>query len=112
VPVARTSFAGVPAESFASFAGEQFTTDPMVKMRNEDRIVESKLVGSDKSTTPFNYRMHMVGGAWKVVDVYLNGTISQLALKRSEFSSTVASSGGAGLAKRLNDLVDMQMRGG
>jgi phospholipid transport system substrate-binding protein len=100
------------AKNFASFGGEQFTTDPMTKMRSEDKIVESKLVGSDKATTPFNYRMHMVGEAWKVVDVYLNGTVSQLALKRSEFSSTVASSGGAGLAKKINDLVDTQMKGG
>jgi phospholipid transport system substrate-binding protein len=100
------------AKNFASFGGEQFTTDPMTKMRSEDKIVESKLVGSDKATTPFNYRMRMVGEAWKVVDVYLNGTVSQLALKRSEFSSTVASSGGAGLAKKINDLVDAQMKGG
>jgi len=42
--------------------------------------------------TPFNYRMHMAGDKWKVVDIYLNGTISQLALKRADFSSTVASS--------------------
>src|SRR6185436_15275598 len=60
------------AKNFASFGGEVFTVDPAVKMRNEDKIVESKLVGSDKMTTPFNYRMHMAGGAWKVVDVYLN----------------------------------------
>jgi phospholipid transport system substrate-binding protein len=100
------------AKNFASFGGEQFTTDPMVKMRNEDKVVESTLVGSDKAITPFNYRMHKVGDAWKVVDVYLNGTVSQLALKRSDFSSTVASSGGAGLAKKINDLVDTQMKGG
>jgi phospholipid transport system substrate-binding protein len=100
------------AKNFASFGGEQFITDPMTKMRSEDKIVESNLVGSDKATTPFNYRMHRIGDAWKVVDVYLNGTVSQLALKRSEFSSTVASSGGAGLAKKINDLVDTQMKGG
>jgi 1-deoxy-D-xylulose-5-phosphate synthase len=98
------------AKNFASFGGEQFITDPNVKMRNEDRIVETKLVGSDKATTPFNYRLHKIGDAWKVVDVYLNGTVSQLALKRSDFSSTVASSGAAGLVKKLNDLVDKQCR--
>ena len=100
------------AKNFASFAGEQFTTDPMVQMRNEDKIVQSTFVGSDKAATLFNYRMHKVGDAWKVVDVYLNGTVSQLALKRSDFSSTVASSGGAGLAKKINHLVDSQMKGG
>jgi phospholipid transport system substrate-binding protein len=100
------------AKNFASFAGEQFITDPMVKMRGEDKIVESKLIGSDKVTTPFNYRLHMAGNGWKVADVYLNGYVSQLALKRSDFSSTVASSGAAGLVKKINDLVDKQMAGG
>jgi phospholipid transport system substrate-binding protein len=100
------------AKNFATYGGEQFIVDPMVKMRSEDKIVETKLVGSDKSTTPFNYRMHRVGNAWKVMDVYLNGTVSQLALKRSDFSSTVASSGATGLVKKLNDLIDRQMAGG
>jgi len=100
------------AKNFASFNGEQFVVDPMVKMRGQDKIVESKLIGSDKMVTPFNYRMHMAGDKWKVVDIYLNGTISQLALKRADFSSTVASSGAQGLVKKINALVDMQMAGG
>jgi len=56
--------------------------------------------------------MRMAGDKWKVVDIYLNGTISQLALKRADFSSTVASSGAQGLVKKINALVDMQMAGG
>ena len=100
------------AKNFASFSGEQFTVDPMVTMRNSDKLVSSKLTGSDKMVTPFNYRMHMAGDKWKVIDVYLNGTVSQLALKRSDFSSTVASQGAQGLVKKLNELVDKQLSGG
>jgi phospholipid transport system substrate-binding protein len=100
------------AKNFASYSGEQFVADPMVKMRNQDKIVESKLIGSDKMVTPFNYRLHMAGDKWKIVDVYLNGYVSQIALKRSDFSSTVASAGAQGLAKKINDLVDKQMVGG
>ena len=82
------------AKNFKSFGGEQFVVDPMVKMRNEDKIVESKLVRSGgRSTVPFNYRMHLVGDKWKIIDVYLNGYVSQVALRRADFSSTVASSG-------------------
>jgi len=99
------------AKNFAKFEGEQFVVDPMVKVRNEDKVVESKLVGSDRSTVPFNYRMHLVGDKWKIVDVYLNGYVSQLALRRSDFSSTVASSGPLGLIKKINELVDKQMSG-
>jgi len=100
------------AKNFASFGGEQFVVDPMVKMRNEDKIVESKLVRSGRSTVPFNYRMRLVGDKWKVIDVYLNGYVSQVALRRADFSSTVASSGPSGLVKKIDDIVDRQMAGG
>lgn len=98
------------AKNFASFGGEKFTVDPTVKMRGEDKIVESKLVESNGKETPFNYRLHMAGGKWKVVDVYLNGYVSQLALRRSDFSSTIAREGAAGLVKKINILVDRQMK--
>lgn len=97
------------AKNFKSFGGEQFVVDPMVKMRNDDKIVESKLVRSGRSTVPFNYRMHLVGDKWKVIDVYLNGYVSQVALRRADFSSTVASSGASGLVKKIDELVDRQM---
>ena len=100
------------AKNFAEFGGEQFVVDPMVKTRNEDKIVETKLIGGDHSIVPFNYRMHFTDGKWKIVDVYLNGYVSQLALRRADFSSTIASSGASGLVKKINELVDKQMSGG
>jgi phospholipid transport system substrate-binding protein len=99
------------AKNFAKFGGEQFVVDPMVKMRNEDKIVESKLVRPSRSAVPFNYRMHLVGDKWKVIDVYLNGYVSQVALRRADFSSTVASSGASGLVKKIDEIVDRQMAG-
>ena len=100
------------AKNFAKFAGEQFLVEPLVKMRNSDKIVESRLLGSDRSSVPFNYRMHLVGDKWKIVDIYLNGYVSQLALRRADFSSTIASSGASGLVKKINEIVDKQMNGG
>jgi phospholipid transport system substrate-binding protein len=100
------------AKNFASFSGEKFTVDPMVKMRNDDRIVSSNLTTASNSVVPFNYRLHMVDGKWRIVDIYLNGYVSQLALRRADFASTVASSGAPGLVKKINDLIDKQMAGG
>ncbi len=100
------------AKNFAKFAGEQFLVEPLVKTRNADKVVESKLLSSDRSTVPFNYRMHLVGNKWKIVDIYLNGYVSQLALRRADFSSTITSSGASGLVKKINEMVDKQMNGG
>jgi phospholipid transport system substrate-binding protein len=81
-------------------------------MRNDEKIVASKLITASGSTVPFNYRLHMIDGKWKIVDIYLNGYVSQLALRRADFASTIASSGASGLVKKINDLVDKQMAGG
>jgi phospholipid transport system substrate-binding protein len=53
--------------------------------------------------------MRLAGDKWKIIDVYLNGYVSQVALRRADFSSTVASSGASGLVKRIDELVDRQM---
>jgi hypothetical protein len=39
----------------------------------------------------------------RVIDVYLNGTISDLATRRDEFASIISSGGADGLIKRLQD---------
>jgi phospholipid transport system substrate-binding protein len=38
-----------------------------------------------------------------VVDIYLNGTISDLAMRRDEFASVIATGGADALIKRLRD---------
>jgi phospholipid transport system substrate-binding protein len=99
------------AKNFSKFSGEQFVVSPDAKPRSDDKIVESKLVSSDGNSVAFNYRMHPVDGHWKIVDVYLNGNISQLALRRADFSSTVEKLGPTGLVAKLNEMVDRDMTG-
>ena len=43
----------------------------------------------DDDDVELNYRMRQVDGTWKIIDVYLDGTVSELALRRSEFSGIV-----------------------
>ena len=97
------------AKNFDSFGGEKFVVDPAVQTRGVDKVVMSKFITSGQ-TIPFNYRMRQSGGTWKVVDVYLNGFVSQLATKRSDFGSTLASGGAPALIKKLNDVSDQEMK--
>ncbi len=43
------------------------------------------------------------------MDIYLNGNISQLAQKRSDFGATLQTSGPQGLAKKINALADQTL---
>ena len=97
-------------KNFDAFNGEKFTVEPasIARPPSPDKLVKSTLkAGND--TIPFNYRMHQVGSEWKIEDIYLNGTISQMAQRRSDYSATFASGGASGLTKKINALADQQL---
>lgn len=97
------------ARNFDSYSGEKFIVDPAVTERGSDKFVKSTLKPGSGDAVPFNYRLHDVGGSWKIVDIYLNGNISQLAQKRSDFGATLQASGPQGLAKKINALADQTL---
>jgi phospholipid transport system substrate-binding protein len=96
------------AKNFDSYNGEKFTVEPAAIVRGSDHFVKSTMKTSS-DTIAFNYRMHQTGSDWKITDVLLAGNISQMAQKRSDFAATLAASGPAGLAKRINALNDQMM---
>jgi phospholipid transport system substrate-binding protein len=98
------------AKNFDTFSGEKFVVDPAVQVHGTDKVVMSKLVTSGQ-TIPFNYRMRQSGGSWKVIDVYLNGFVSELATRRSDFAATLSSGGAPALVKKINELADNVMKG-
>jgi phospholipid transport system substrate-binding protein len=78
------------AGRFDGFSGQSFETlgevpDPKPGMV----IVKTRLIDPTDKNIDLNYRMRRVGNDWKVIDVYLDGTVSELALRRSEFVSIV-----------------------
>ena len=48
-----------------------------------------------------NYLMRKAGNDWKVIDVYLDGTISELASRRAEFGAILKSGGPDALVRSL-----------
>ena len=96
------------AKSFDSYGGEKFTVEPASVTRGSDHFVKSTMKTSGE-TIAFNYRLHQAGSDWKITDVYLAGNISQMAQKRSDFASTLASGGPQALAKRINALADQML---
>ena len=66
------------------------------RARVSDKFVKSTLKTAAATPFAFNYRLHQAGRHWKIVDVYLNGNISQMAQKRSDFGATLPSVRSAG----------------
>jgi len=100
------------AKNFDSYNGQQFVVLPNVVDRAPDKVVQTELRPAKGDPVKFNYRMRDAGGGdWKVIDVFLAGFTSQLALRRSEFSDTVATQGASGLIKKMNQVTDNTLKG-
>ena len=100
------------ASNFDNFDGQRFTMDPNVIQRGSDRIVQTTLIPKGEKPVPLLYRMRQDGDSWKIIDIFLEGYVSELATRRSDFSATVSSGGAAALIKKMNDLADALLSGG
>ena len=70
-------------------------------------IVQTRIVKANGKSVILNYRMHDNAGSWQISDVYMDGSISQLATQRSEFHSILQREGVDGLIIALNRKVDL-----
>ncbi len=88
----------VYANRFDDYGGEHFEVDPNPVANPNGLLVKTSLVKSNGEKIELNYLMRQdTTGAWKVIDVYLSGTISELATRRAEFQAVVQRDGAEGL---------------
>jgi phospholipid transport system substrate-binding protein len=96
----RGFITAVFAQRFDDYSGEQFQVGGNRAM-GSGTLVESLMVMPSGERIRLNYLMHETPEGWRVVDVYLDGTISELAVHRSEFTAILRRSGVEGLILAL-----------
>ena len=93
--------AAVYAERFDSYAGEKMQVTGE-QQSGGGPLVLSEIVKSTGEPVRINYLMRQGNAGWQIADVYLNGTISELATRRSEFAAIMQSRGVDGLIAALD----------
>jgi phospholipid transport system substrate-binding protein len=81
------------AGRFKGYAGEHFTMEGERDAPHDTKLVKTILVLPNDDDVALNYRLHLTDDGWKIIDIYMNGTVSELSLRRSEYSSTVKRDG-------------------
>jgi phospholipid transport system substrate-binding protein len=90
------------ASRFDDYAGQRFDVDTTpATVAGGDQIVHTKLVKRDGQAIQLDYLLRNSSGRWQIIDVYLSGTISELATRRSEFSSVLRQKGADALVDLL-----------
>lgn len=98
------------AGRFTGFTGEEFVTDGIEDAASGTQVVLTQIVIPNEDDVHLNYRVVERDGQWKVIDVFLNGTVSELALRRSEYSAALKRNGFeqlvASVETKIKDLKD------
>lgn len=90
------------AERFDGWQGEELVIDGAEAGARDTIVVHTRIVRPKKDPVPIHYRLRQREGQWRVIDVFLNGTVSELALRRSEYGSVVEKDGLSKLIAQLD----------
>jgi phospholipid transport system substrate-binding protein len=78
---------------------------------NNDRLVRTRINRVGKDPVQVNYLLRETGGQWRVVDLYLAGTVSELASRRSEFTAILREGGAQRLIAELRQRTATLLQG-
>ncbi len=87
--------------NFDSFDGQRLEIAPTLRAIGTDQVVSTTFVPTNGDSHRIDYVMRQEGTAWKVVDVLLDGTISRVAVQRSDFRGVLAHGGAPALIASL-----------
>jgi len=96
-------YPGIPSSSqflndpeFASLTyhnGQQFEIRGEEPSANGTVLVKSLVKSPGHEDVELTYRLYQVGSRWRIMDVFLKGTVSEVALRRSDYGSVLERDG-------------------
>jgi phospholipid transport system substrate-binding protein len=85
--------------------GDQFVIDHNIRDVGENRVVPTSLIPANGAPTRIDYVMHIGHQSWRAIDVLLDGTISRVAVQRSDFRSLLGDGDASALIDSLRHKV-------
>lgn len=90
------------ADRFDGFSGETLQIVGDRPASNQTLVIETRLDRPGDDSVGLDYRMRDAGQAWKIIDIYSDGKVSEIALRRSEYASVLRSGGIEGLIEAVS----------
>jgi phospholipid transport system substrate-binding protein len=94
------------ASRFDGYDGERFETVDELPQQGGNLAIDTRMLVKSGDPVRLIYLMARPQSNWQIVDVFANGTISQLAVLRSEFTAVVKRDGAQGLIQTLARKID------
>ncbi len=90
------------AARFDGYSGERFEITAAEPAPRNAVMVRTQLVRPSGTPVLINYVLRPSGNQWKILDVFLEGTISELSRQRSEYTAVFRRDGFEGLLAAIN----------
>jgi len=94
------------AANFDNYTGQTLQVSPDARsVGNGEVVVKTKIIAADGSSNQLDYVMRNGPSGWRAVDVLADGSISRVAVQRSDFRHLLTSGGVPGLLGGLQQKV-------
>ncbi len=94
------------AGRFSGWSGQEFQRLGEEPSARGTVLVRTKLLDPEGDDVQLDYRLrHTDEDGWQIIDIYFNGTVSELALRRSEYSSLIKREGFQALLAALDERI-------
>jgi len=102
-----TAFAHMSVATYAArfdgYGGQSFEVGEAIEQPRGRVLVRNRLITGKGDAVSIDYLLGDFDGRWRIVDVFLDGTISEIATKRSEYSGILKRDGIDGLLARISE---------
>jgi phospholipid transport system substrate-binding protein len=99
-------------ENFDNYDGQRFEISPTPRVLSDGRqVVDTRIVPRSGTPHTLDYVMKKTDTGWKVVDVLADGSISRVAVQRSDFSTLFSKGGAPALEASLQQKTEALSRG-
>ncbi len=105
VGLSRRLSASRYADNFSGYDGESFETLSEEAAARGTILVKTRFNLPSEDPVRFDYRLRKLGDEWRIIDVQLDGKISELALRRGQYRSVIQRDGFAKLEEALEEKI-------
>lgn len=93
------------ADRFDGYSGEKFQTISGEEIKNGHYLVKTVLIKSSGEKIELDYILHQSNNRWRIINVIAEG-VSDLSLKRADYTSYLNKKGFDALLKKLNEKIE------
>jgi phospholipid transport system substrate-binding protein len=101
VSLSRSLSASNYASNFESYGGQRFDTLGEEPAARGTILVKTELVQPSDDNVRFDYRLRKGKAGWRVIDVTLDGKVSEITMRRAEYVSVIERDGFPKLVEKL-----------